>query len=74
MRFASREPDKFAGVGHGVSETGALYLDGTLAGIECVPHEIVPAGDHYIVVGRVVDVRLGADARPLVFYRSRFLD
>ena len=73
MQFASREADKFAGVAHDMTDSGALYLSNTLANIECVPHEIVPTGDHYVVIGAVTDVRLGDDAPPLVFFRSRFM-
>lgn len=73
MQFASREPEKFAGIAHDITESGALYLTDTLANIECIPHELVSAGDHYIVIGRVTDVQIGGDASPLVFYRSRFM-
>jgi 3-hydroxy-9,10-secoandrosta-1,3,5(10)-triene-9,17-dione monooxygenase reductase component len=73
MRFASREPDKFAGVSYSIPRGGALYLDDTLASIECSTYQIVPAGDHHIVIGHVRDVRLGKDASPLVYFRSAFL-
>lgn len=73
MQFASREPDKFAGVVHYTTDSGALYLADTLANIECIPHEIVPAGDHYVVIGRVTNVQIGGDESPLVFFRSRFM-
>src|SRR5688572_14954549 len=73
MQFASREADKFAGIAHNTTDSGALYLNDTLANIECIPHEIVPAGDHYVVIGAVADVQLGDDAPPLVFFRSRFM-
>lgn len=73
MQFASREADKFASIAHYATDTGALYLSETLANIECIPHEIVPAGDHFVVIGHVVDVQIGNDAPPLVFFRSRFM-
>ena len=73
MQFASREPDKFAGIAHYTTDSGALYLTDTLANIECIPHEIVQAGDHLVIIGLVTDVQIGADAPPLVFFRSRFM-
>ena len=73
MQFASREQDKFAGIAHYTTGTGALYLTDTLANIACIPHEMVPAGDHFVVIGRVTDVQIGGDAPPLVFFRSRFM-
>ncbi len=74
MQFASRDADKFANVNWSVSSTGGLHLGDTLASMECVPHEIYPAGDHHIVIGRVTDIRMGADdVQPLVFFRSHFM-
>lgn len=73
MQFASRETDKFAGVAYYTANSGTPHLLDTLANIECIPQEIVGAGDHHVVIGRVVDVRIGSDAPPLVFFRSQFM-
>ena len=73
MRFASRDADKFVDVSYTIRPTGALYLNDTLASLECTPHEIYPAGDHHIVIGRVMDIHIGEDEQPLVFFRSRFM-
>lgn len=73
MQFAMRDGDKFAGVETRLTAGGALALTGTLAAFECVPHELIPAGDHVVVIGRVVNVDIGSDGQPLVFYRSTFL-
>lgn len=73
-QFASRAPDKFAGIAYEMSEHGCPRLEGVLASVECVPYEIYPGGDHTICVGRVVDVRVSAaDASPLVYFRSQFM-
>jgi flavin reductase (DIM6/NTAB) family NADH-FMN oxidoreductase RutF len=48
-------------------------LEGSLATLECRVHELVPGGDHYIVVGRVTRAVVdGEDAEPLLFFRRRF--
>ena len=64
--------DRFAGLdwvpGHG----GVPLLTDALASLEC---EIVaehPAGDHWIVVGRVDDLRISPVEDPLVFFAGAF--
>ena len=73
--FASRIPDKFAGVAHSISASGSPLLDGALASIECLPYHIYSGGDHTIAVGRVVEVQVsGDDTAPLIYFRSQFLN
>ena len=70
--FASRAPDKFAEVSYtDGAATGAPILDGVLAYIECRVHEMLPGGDHTILVG---DIQ-GGEARegaPLLYYRGQY--
>ena len=74
-RFASRIPDKFAGLAHSISASGCPLLDGALASIECLPYHIYSGGDHTIAVGRVVEVQVsGDDTAPLIYFRSQFLN
>ena len=57
--FASREVDhaeRFAGIRWRHGQTGVPVLDNGLSTIECDIHDIVPAGDHYLVLGRVVSL------------------
>jgi len=73
--FASRIPDKFAGVAHQMTASGCPLLEGTLASIECVPYHIYSGGDHTIAVGRVVEVQVSGDEMPpLIYFRSQFLN
>ncbi len=72
--FASRIPDKFAGIAHQITASGCPRLEGVLASVECAPYQIYPGGDHIIVLGRVVEVQVSdADASPLIYFRNRFL-
>lgn len=73
LRFASQTPDKFAGVDYSIGANGSIHLAGALASIECVPQQMYSAGDHEIVVGRVIDTHIGADQPPLVYFRSQFI-
>ena len=48
-------------------------LEGALASIGCETDSIVPAGDHYLVLGRVVFLRKGIPPHhPLLFLQGRY--
>jgi flavin reductase (DIM6/NTAB) family NADH-FMN oxidoreductase RutF len=75
-RFAIRatppDADRFAGLDWELGPGGAPLLKDALASLEC---EIVaehPAGDHWIVVGRVDDLRISSSNEPLVFFAGVF--
>lgn len=70
--FAVSGGDKFAGVEwHRSAHGGAPIIEGSLAWIACGLELIHDAGDHELVIGRVMDLGLG-DGEPLLFYRSAF--
>ena len=73
-RFASavQPAEKFAGVAVHVSPHGIPLLDGALATFECALERSIPAGDHHLLLGRVLAVENGPDGLPLTFYRSRY--
>jgi flavin reductase (DIM6/NTAB) family NADH-FMN oxidoreductase RutF len=70
-RFADPHDDRFDGVGYQVSPEGGILLDGALAHIECRVHAMHEAGDHTIVIGRVVAGSAG-DGRPLLYFRGGY--
>lgn len=70
-RFADPHDDRFDGVGYHVGQHGGVLLDGALAHIECLRHDTLEAGDHTIVVARVVAGETG-DGRPLLYYRGGY--
>lgn len=66
--FASQGIDKFAEVDHVAGEFGAPLLELGRARLVCARHETVEAGDHTILIGRVVAAELGPDdGEPLLF-------
>jgi len=72
-RFATRGVDKFQGVGWRPSHaTGSPVLDGVLAWVDARIEAVHQAGDHLIVVGRVVDLGVNREASPLLFYRGGY--
>ena len=73
--MASRGIDKFAEVKWTPSPgTGSPMLEGSLAHIDCTIHTVHEAGDHYVVIGRVVDLLTpdGPTSEPLLFYRGEY--
>jgi flavin reductase (DIM6/NTAB) family NADH-FMN oxidoreductase RutF len=72
-RHASRRgADRFAGVDWEPGPGGAPLLTDALAALECDTVAEHPAGDHWIVVGRVVNLRISPVDDPLVFFVGAF--
>lgn len=70
-RFAEDHPDRFDGIGYRLGEHGLVLIDGAHAWIECDRHELIEAGDHTIVLGRVTGGTTG-EGRPLLYYRGGY--
>ena len=71
-RFASKDDDKFHGLGWKPAPSGAPLLDGVLAWIDCDVESVTDAGDHVCVMGRVRDLDVGHDGAPLLFFRGGY--
>ncbi len=71
-RFASRVPDRWAGVAHGDGLGGAPLLPGAVATFECANRSRYDEGDHVIFVGEVAACGHLPDAAPLLFHGGRF--
>ncbi|PQV47657.1 flavin reductase family protein [Paraburkholderia sp. BL21I4N1] len=71
--FASKSPDKFAQVAWRARATGAPVMDGAAATFDCKTHNIVDAGDHIILIGRVVDF-VHSNASPLGYCRGAYVN
>ncbi|MFC4945438.1 flavin reductase family protein [Pseudonocardia sp. GCM10023141] len=72
LQFARSGGDKFAGVSWHSSDTGAPVLDDVLAHVDCRIHAVHEAGDHLLVLGRVVGLAAEGRSGPLLFYRGGF--
>lgn len=71
--FAAKSDDKFATIGWRPSPvTGAPIINDVLAWIDCEIHDVVEAGDHYIVLGRTLELEVGHEGGPLVFFRGGY--
>ncbi|MYR45523.1 flavin reductase family protein [Streptomyces sp. SID5910] len=53
--------------------SGAPLVGGALATLECRTEQRIPAGDHTLVIGRVLTAGLpSADGGPLTYFRGRY--
>jgi flavin reductase (DIM6/NTAB) family NADH-FMN oxidoreductase RutF len=56
------------------SASGALIVDGGLAALECAVRQVIPAGDHLLVIARVTGVPYVTDSgEPLIRFRRHYL-
>ena len=69
-QFARHGAARFAGV-QLRRDAQTPLVEGALAQLECAPHALHDAGDHTIVVGRVVEA-FYRPARPLLHYQRAF--
>lgn len=71
--MASRSDDKFEGVAYETAAgSGAPILPDIHAMIDCRIHDVVEAGDHNLVIGRVLSLESRRDAPPMVFYKGQY--
>jgi len=70
-RFASRDTDRFRGIGYREGLTGAPLIDGAVAFIECRVVNSYHGGDHTIFVGQVESSAV-TDGKPLLYFRGGY--
>ncbi len=70
--LAAKTGDRFAGLSTVSTDSGAVFIEGTSVWLESAIEQLVPAGDHTIVILRVADIRVHSAVPPIVFHRSTF--
>ena len=79
--MATKGDEKFAGVPWSTATTGAPVIGGVLGYIDCTVHQVVEAGDHYIVIGAVKELAFGdrtevpaaeGPVDPLLFFQGKY--
>lgn len=70
--MASRAEDKFAGVTWTPARSGSPLLPDVIAMIDCETDAVHDGGDHWIVVGRVLDLDTLREAPPLLFFKGDY--
>ena len=70
--FAEKGADRFAHIAFGPGRTGSPIFDDSLAFVDCETIAEHDAGDHFIVVGKVVELGYQHEGKPLLFYRGGY--
>mgnify|MGYP000642088820 CR=1 FL=1 len=73
LKFSGKSPDKFKDVEWDIGAFGLPKLDGCVVAVACELDKIIEAGDHKIVIGRVIDVERECDLIPIVYARRKML-
>ena len=73
--FFRKDGDPWEATGWQPAEiTGSPAIPSCLASIDCMVHEVVDAGDHWFVMGKVVAVSHVDEGSPLVFLGGKYGD
>jgi flavin reductase (DIM6/NTAB) family NADH-FMN oxidoreductase RutF len=70
-RFASSEPEQFREIGYTNGPLGAPLIQGVVCAIECKIVDLLPGGDHTIIVGEVDGTRVN-EGKPLLYFRGGY--
>jgi flavin reductase (DIM6/NTAB) family NADH-FMN oxidoreductase RutF len=71
--FATKGADRFGGTKwRPAQNTGAPILEDAVAWIDCEIGDIHDAGDHLIVIGRVLDLHVQTPTLPLLFFQGGY--
>ena len=70
-RFATRGIDKWEGASHRTGLAGGLIIEPHLAYFDCATHDRQDAGDHTILLGRVLDFT-SREGSPLLYFRGKY--
>ncbi len=70
--LAAKTGDRFAGLETESRTSGAVFVHGTSVWLESAIEQLIPAGDHTIVVLKVSAITVHEEVAPIVFHRSTF--
>ncbi len=69
--FATQRPDKFEVASWTAAASGVPLIDNCLAWFECARQDVIDAGDHAILTGRICAFGQ-TDGRPLGYFRGNY--
>jgi flavin reductase (DIM6/NTAB) family NADH-FMN oxidoreductase RutF len=72
-RFAGKGTDKFVGDHWAPGLSAQPQLRGAAQVLDCVVADLIPGGDHTIVVGRVTAIEHDESSTPIVYHRRRLM-
>jgi len=71
-RLASKDGDRFAGVGWVAGPAASVFIHDSSAWLDCTLYDEVRAGDHTIALLEIHGLRAAPNTPPLIFHGSRF--
>jgi flavin reductase (DIM6/NTAB) family NADH-FMN oxidoreductase RutF len=71
-QVSAKGPEKFVGVDYALSRHNLPVIANSIASIECSIHSVVEAGDHWIVLGKVLGLEVTRVDDPMLFHRGRY--
>ncbi|GAA2587650.1 flavin reductase family protein [Winogradskya consettensis] len=71
-QFSRTGTDKWKGVSWTTGVTGSPLLEGALASIDCRLDQELETGDHYLTIGRVVELDAVEGREPLLFFNGGY--
>lgn len=71
--FARKGLGKFDGVDWTEGPLQLPLLKGSAITVACCLSEVVPGGDHTIVLGEIADINMNSKLRPLVYAQQQFI-
>lgn len=70
--FAKKDADRFAHISYTQCANGSPVFDGIVAHMGCRIEQIYEAGDHFVAIGRVLEVDVKSAQLPLIFHGGGF--
>ena len=70
--FAQKGADRFAHIAFTPGRTGSPIVEDALAFVDCETVAEHDAGDHIVVVGKVIELGYQHEGKPLLFYRGGY--
>lgn len=70
--FASKVEDRFGQCNWKLSENGLPIIDGAFGVFECETFKAIEAGDHTVLIGEIVDLKVNPEKDPMLYHRRVF--
>lgn len=71
--FAGPQKNKFKNQPYVTWKSNCPILSGCLVNLECLRVNVFEAGDHIILLGEVERIEYSTNGRPLLYYKSEYL-
>jgi flavin reductase (DIM6/NTAB) family NADH-FMN oxidoreductase RutF len=73
LQFARKGAEKFATVPWTTDDSGQPFIAGAGVVFRCIAEILQPAGDHTVVIGKIVGIDHDPTRRPVVYHRRTLL-